>query len=606
MTDAPAPNRNTLWARTLVVELDAAGVDAVCIAPGSRSTPLTVAFAEHPDIRVFSHLDERSAAFFALGRAKRTGKPTPLVCTSGTAAANFHPAIIEANQGRVPMLVLTADRPPELRDSGANQTIDQEKLYGDAVRWYADLPEPEPEGRKLRSLRTTAARALAESTGTPPGPVHLNVPFRKPLEPVEVPGDVPENLAEETPLGADGRTERDGSPRAFVQTAKGKPEISEENLKDVQRILEESERGLLVAGPADAPSPEREALADLAAATGFPILADPLSGHRFGHADERGDGSSDGPVVAGGYDGYLDAVGDSWPDPEVVIRFGASPTSKVLRQYLEASDARQFLVDPAGGWREATFTATDLLAADPTRFAESLAESVDSSESRSAATDAWCDRFAAAEWEYWELVEEAREERLFEGGLVSAVAEDAPDPATVMVSNSMPVRDLDRFGRPRGADLTVLGNRGASGIDGITSTGLGAGSATDDPLVLVTGDLAYYHDMNGLLAVARCGVDATVVEINNDGGGIFHMLPIEEFDPPFTDQFRTPHGLDYEATGDLYGLEFERVADLDSFRSAFASSVESDGTQVLEVVTDAESSHRFRDEVAERVAEQVE
>jgi len=175
-----------------------------------------------------------------------------------------------------------------------------------------------------------------------------------------------------------------------------------------------------------------------------------------------------------------------------------------------------------------------------------------------------------------------------------------------MVSNSMPVRDLDRFGRPREADLTVLGNRGASGIDGITSTGLGAGSATDDPLVLVTGDLAYYHDMNGLLAVARCGVDATVVEINNDGGGIFHMLPIEEFDPPFTDQFRTPHGLDYEPTGDLYGLDFERVGGLDSFRSAFASSVESDGTQVIEVVTDAESSHRFRDEVAERVAERVE
>src|SRR6056297_84733 len=214
--DPPAPNRNTLWARTLVAELAAAGVEGVCIAPGSRSTPLTVAFAEHPDIRVFSHLDERSAAFFALGRAKRTGKPTPLVCTSGTAAANFHPAVIEANQARVPMLVLTADRPPELRDSGANQTIDQQKLYGDAVRWYADLPEPEPEARKLRSFRTTAARALAESTGTPPGPVHLNVPFRKPLEPVEVPGDVPEDLADEAPLAAEGRAGSDGN-RPFVR-----------------------------------------------------------------------------------------------------------------------------------------------------------------------------------------------------------------------------------------------------------------------------------------------------------------------------------------------------------------------------------------------------
>ncbi|NHN58632.1 MULTISPECIES: 2-succinyl-5-enolpyruvyl-6-hydroxy-3-cyclohexene-1-carboxylic-acid synthase [Halorussus] len=602
MSDSPAPNRNTLWARGLVAELAAAGVEAVCVAPGSRSTPLTVAFAEHPDVRVFSHLDERSAAFFALGRAKRTGEPTPLVCTSGTAAANFHPAVIEANRARVPMLVLTADRPPELRDSGANQTVDQEKLYGDAVRWYADLPEPEPEARKLRSLRTTAARAVAESTGVPPGPVHLNVPFRKPLEPVEVEGDVPGDFAGEAPLAAEGR---DGP---FVETAQGRPELADADLRRVRRAVESADRGLVVAGPADAPTPARDALADLADATGFPVLADPLSGHRFGHDEallpDNGDGvAADGPLVVGGYDGYLGAVGDAWPDPEVVVRFGASPTSKVLRNYLEAGDARQFLVDPAAGWREASFTATDLLAADPTRFARNLAATVGDGAGDSDAAAAWRDRFADAERRYWDLVAEARDERLFEGGVLSAVAAEAPDPATVMVSNSMPVRDLDRFAEPRAADLTVLGNRGASGIDGITSTGLGAGSATDDPLVIVTGDLAYYHDMNGLLAVARCGVDATVVEVNNDGGGIFHMLPIEEFDPPFTEQFRTPHGLDYEPTGDLYGLDFERAADLDAFRSAFRESVASEGTQVVEVPTDAEASHRFREELAERAAD---
>ena len=582
--DAP-PNRNALWAETLADELAAQGVEAVCIAPGSRSTPLTVAFAEHPEIRVFSHLDERSAAFFALGRAKRTGEPTPLVCTSGTAAANFHPAVIEADQARVPMVVLTADRPPELRGSGANQTVDQEKLYGGAVRWYADLAEPEASGRKLRYLRTAAARAVGQSTGTPPGPVHLNVPFRKPLEPVEVPGDVPEHFAAENPRGADGR---DGP---FVRTAQGTPELSAADVSEVCRALESTAdgRGLIVAGPADSPAPDRDALAALADATGFPVLADPLSGHRFGHAR----------TIVGGYDGYLDAVGASWPDPEVVVRFGASPTSKVLRNYLEASDARQFLVDPAGEWREATYTATDLLVADPTRLAERVASELE----RSGESSAWRERFERAEARYWRLVEDAREERLFEGGVLSVVAEKVPDPATVMVSNSMPVRDLDRFGAPREVDVTVLGNRGASGIDGITSTALGAGSATDDPLVLVTGDVAYYHDMNGLLAVARSGVDATIVEINNDGGGIFHMLPIEAFDPPFTEQFRTPHGLDFEATGDLYGLSFERVRTLDAFREAFADSVEREGTQVLEVVTDAEASHRFREALEDRVAE---
>ncbi|WP_135830385.1 2-succinyl-5-enolpyruvyl-6-hydroxy-3-cyclohexene-1-carboxylic-acid synthase [Halorussus halobius] len=601
-----APNRNTLWADALVEELARAGVEAVCVAPGSRSTPLTVAVAGHPDLDVFSHLDERSAAFFALGRAKRTGRPTPLICTSGTAAANFHPAVIEASQARVPMVVLTADRPPELRDSGANQTVDQRKLYGDAVRWYADLPEPDPDARTLRSLRTTAGRAVAQATGTPPGPVHLNVPFRKPLEPVEVPGDVPDDLPDSAPLAAEGRVDDDGERSPFVRTATGRPELDDGDLEAVRRAVADADRGLLVAGPADDPTPGREALAALASATGFPVLADPLSGHRFGHGEAIA-GEDPVPVV-GGYDGYLGAVGDDWPDPEVVVRFGASPTSKVLRQYLEASDARQFLVDPAAGWREATFTATDLLAADPTRFAERLAESV-----RVGGDGSWRDRFADAERRYWDLVTDAREGRLFEdatapsfeGAILSAVAADAPDPATVVVSNSMPVRDLDRFGRPRAADLRALGNRGASGIDGVTSTALGAGSATDDPLVLVTGDLAYYHDMNGLLAVARCGVDATIVEINNDGGGIFHMLPIEDFDPPFTDQFRTPHGLDFEPTGDLYGLDFERTTDLASFRSAFEASVRSAGTQVVEVVTDAEDSHRFRERLEARVAAEL-
>ncbi|HMB50520.1 MAG TPA: 2-succinyl-5-enolpyruvyl-6-hydroxy-3-cyclohexene-1-carboxylic-acid synthase, partial [Natronoarchaeum rubrum] len=485
------PNRNTLWAETLIAELVAGGVSAVCVAPGSRSTPLTVAAADHPDLTVFSHFDERSAAYFALGRARRTGEPTPLICTSGTAAANFHPAVIEASQARVPMVLLTADRPPELRDSGANQTIDQEKLYGDAVRWFRDLPEPEPTGRKLRRLRTDAARAIAESTGVPAGPVHLNVPFRKPLEPIEVSDDVPDDLAEREPLGAVGR----GGP--FVRTTGGRPTLDDAALDRLADGLAAADRGLIVAGPADpmtaaadaaaSPGVDPDAVARLAAATDFPILADPLSGLRFGsHADAA-------PVL-GGYDGYLDdrVVGD-WPDPEVVVRFGASPTSKPLRNYLRDADARQYLLDPAGEWRDATFTTTDLLSADPERTIRTLAERLSADATAASADDAnWRDRWLAAERDYWAAIDEFDDDldegEPYEGAVVAAAIERAPDPATVFVSNSMPVRDLDRFGRPRGADLTALGNRGASGIDGIASTALGAGSATDDPLVLVTGD----------------------------------------------------------------------------------------------------------------------
>jgi 2-succinyl-5-enolpyruvyl-6-hydroxy-3-cyclohexene-1-carboxylate synthase len=238
-----APNRNTLWAEAFVDELARGGVSAVCITPGSRSTPLTLAFDRHEDVNVFSHLDERSSAFFALGRGRRTGEVTPLVCTSGTAAANFHPAVIEASQARVPLLVLTADRPPEIRDSGANQTIDQEKLFGSATRWYRDVAEPEGTDRKLRSLRTTAARALAKATAAPAGPVHLNFPFRKPLEPTPVDGDVPDDLSALATRGRDGET-------PFVRTTAGAAEVDEAGLRTLARVVD-VERGLIVVGPAD-------------------------------------------------------------------------------------------------------------------------------------------------------------------------------------------------------------------------------------------------------------------------------------------------------------------------------------------------------------------
>ncbi|QLD88156.1 2-succinyl-5-enolpyruvyl-6-hydroxy-3-cyclohexene-1-carboxylic-acid synthase [Natronomonas salina] len=581
---------NELWGTAIADELAKAGVEAAVLSPGSRSTPLTVALADHPDIETYSQLDERSAAYFALGRAKRTGEPTPLVSTSGTALANFHPAVVEADSARVPMLLLTADRPPELQDSGANQTVDQEKLYGDSVRQYRKLPEPEAADRKLRSLRTAVCRAIATAAGTEPGPVHLDVPFRKPLEPGAGPGaapkgvpdgSVPAGFPEAYPLAVEGR---DGP---FVETTRGRAALAQGDRRALAEAISGAGSGLIVCGPADRPSPARDALLGLARASGFPVAADPLSGARFGvHV------GMDGATVLGGYDTYLPTID---ADPEVVVRFGASPTSKPLRHYLRDSGARQFVVDPAGGWREATFTATDLVVADETRLATELASAVDRDPG------GYADRLRAAERDYWELVAGAEPE---EGAVLAEVVDGAPDPATLFVSNSMPVRDLDRFGRPRTANLTVLGNRGASGIDGITSTGLGAGSATDDPLVIVTGDLAYYHDMNGLLTISRCDVDATIVCVNNDGGGIFHLLPIEEHDA-FDEWFRTPHGLDFEHSADLYGLEFARTDDRAEFRELYAESVKIDGSQVIEFVADSQRNHDDRRALQERVLDSM-
>jgi len=583
-----APNRNTLWAETILQELAAQGVGAVCVSPGSRSTPLTVAADAHPDVTVFSHLDERSAAYFALGRARRTGRPTPLICTSGTAAANYHPAVLEADRARVPLVALTADRPPELTDTGANQTADQEKLYGDATRWYRDLPEPEADARKLRGLRTTVARAVAASTDAPAGPVHLNCRFRKPLEPTAVEGDVPDGFAADHPEAAGGR---DGP---FVRTGSGTRTPDDRTVDRLAEHIESAERGLVVCGPDSGLS--ADAVEALAAATALPVLSDPVSGVRFGsHVPET--------PVFGGYDAFLDErITGDWPAPDVVLRFGASPTSKTLRTYLARTGADQFLVDSAGGagWRDAGFGVRERIDAEPDELAGALAERV----SRAPNGD-WHDRLERAERTHADLATDAPDS--MEGSILRAVFEDVSDPATVFVSNSMPVRDADRFAAPSGRELTALANRGVSGIDGITSTALGAGSATDDPLVLVVGDLAYYHDTNGLLALERCGVDATIVLINNDGGGIFHMLPIEAFDPPFESQFRTPHGLDFTPTGELFGFEFVRSSP-ERFPEAYRASLASEGTQVIEVRTDSEGSHRAREalqaELVERLAEE--
>ena len=629
-----APNRNVLWATALVDELVAAGVDAVVASPGSRSTPLTVAAAGHEELRVFSQLDERSAAYFALGRARRTGRVTPLICTSGTAAANYHPAVMEASEARVPLLALTADRPPELRDSGANQTADQEKLYGDAVRFYQDLPEPAANDRALRSVRTTVARAVATAEGADQGPVHLNVPFKKPLEPTPVPGDVPDDLPEAAEHGRDG---------PYVDVTPGAPEPGDDELRSLATELGDADRGLIVVGPADPPGIDPESVTALAHATGFPVLADPLSGLRYG-------GHTRVAPVIGSYDAYLSAdlagggaaedaadgatsgATDEWTDPDLVLRLGASPTSKRLRKYLAATGADQYQVDPAGRWREAEFAATNLVVTGPSRLCARLSRLVAGGGGDSDWRAQWEEADRAAEAVHAreenavddEAVTAGSDAGFHEGDALRAVANALPDPATLFVSNSMPVRDLDRFVGPTTANVTALGNRGVSGVDGIVSSALGAGAGTTDDLTLVLGDLALYHDSNGLLAVDRCDVDVTVVAVNNDGGGIFHELPIARFEPPFTDSFVTPHGLSFEPLAELHGLDYARIdarpaalaergetpaeraaATADDLAAAVSRAHEEAGSHLIEVETDGEASHRTRERLATAVASAV-
>lgn len=581
-----AANRNLLWAKVFVDELARSGLRAACIAPGSRSTPLAIAFAEQPDITVYSLIDERSCAFFALGLALASQQPVAMLCSSGTATANFYPAIIEARYSGVPLLVLTADRPPELRDSGANQTVDQVKMYGDHALWSVDvaLPEAQPPTLALRNLRTLANRAYATAAGRPSGAVHLNFPFRKPLEPTPAAGDVTE--------AADMRDA--GLPHTRFWRAPMPP--AREMIDWLGDVMHHAPRGLIVCGPRCPTGDFPVRLAALARATGYPVLADATSGVRWGAHQHH--------LILGGGDSFLrEAKG--WRSPDVVLHFGATPTSQAVDDYLNAiTPQRRVWVSEDGIWKDANHLATDFLQVDAAALCAELAESL--AHHPNASDSDWAQQFRDAESLTWGTVEDALDGDYFDGLVLADVIDLLPDPAVLFVASSLPVRNLEQFGRPGSKAIRVFANRGASGIDGTISSALGAAVANPDvPLTLVIGDLAFYHDMNGLMAIKRLGIRATIVVVNNDGGGIFHRLPVAQFDPPFTELFETPHGVTFAPAAALYGLDYALAGDRTAFRQAFAASQQSPDATIIEVPTHAEHDLARRNDIIWRVGQRL-
>ncbi len=575
---AHAPNRSIFWAKTFIDELARCGLEAVCIAPGSRSTPLTIACADNPRLRVYSHIDERSAAFFALGLAQASGRPAAVISSSGTATANFHPAVIEAKYAGVPLLILTADRPHELRDSGANQTIDQIKLYGDHVLWSVDaaLPEAEPPAVAVRALRTLACRAYALAAGLPAGPVHINFPFRKPLEPIPVAGDY-------------GQLDAPPSAPPLTRIVRGILQPSPPQLDQLTAIIAEHPQGWIVCGPACPSGDFPAAVAALARASGYPILADPLSGVRF-HPDSAA-------VVVGGYDTFL--IGDM-PDmrpPQVVVRFGAVPTSRWLNEYLDhIQPAHRIHIRASGVWADDAHRTSLFVQADEIAVCQALARRLESGGRSTPPLP-----HEAITWQTFE--QEFAGGAYFDGAVLADVVDCLPEDSALFVGNSLPVRHLDQFARPAHKRIRVFANRGASGIDGVVSSALGAAAARpDQPLALVIGDLSFYHDMNGLLAARRSGIqNITIVLLNNDGGGIFHRLPIQDFDPPFTELFVTPHGLDFQHAARLYGLEYQRADERSVFRQVLMACLKQPGAHIIEVRTDARRDLKRRTELVQAV-----
>ena len=561
---------NLELARALADQLATSGVRHAVICPGSRSTPIAVSLASHPDIRTWVLIDERAAAYFALGMARQLTAPVVILSTSGTAAANFLPAVVEARLSRIPLIVLTADRPPELRDWGAAQTIDQIHLFGSHVKWFVDMPVPDGDDALSRHARATAARAVQMARSDPAGPIHLNLPFREPLLPTDL-RPIP-NLLPTL------RRSHSCDARPRMEPSKQVPDAAAIDAL-ASRIVREP-RGIIVCGPG-----EGEGLADaasaLGAASGYPILADPLSGVRFGSHDRTG--------VVDAYDPFLrDQETAEALQPEIVIRVGAVPTSKPLQQFLLARTDRAHVVIDAGAPRDPSHLATSYLLGDAAATLATLAERAGTLGKSGSC--GWIDAWKAVDRATTAAIASAlaHEEDPFEGRAAAEVAALLPDGATLVAGNSMPIRDVDAFVRGDRRRLRIVSNRGANGIDGVVSTALGATAVAAGPVVLLVGDLSFLHDLNGLLAASKFDLDATVVVLNNDGGGIFSFLPqADQLEvSTFEALFGTPTGLDVAAAARLFGASHARPGDWGTFRRELCRGIDGNGLAVIELVTD--------------------
>jgi 2-succinyl-5-enolpyruvyl-6-hydroxy-3-cyclohexene-1-carboxylate synthase len=554
--------------RALCDELARCGLRHACTSPGSRNTPILLSLVREPQIRCWSHLDERCAGFFAVGAAKASGTPVAMTCTSGTAAANFVPAVVEAYWARVPLIVLTADRPAELRDVGAGQAIDQLKLYGDAVKWFSEVElPPEADEGAMRWIRQLACRAYWTAAEGRPGPVHLNLPLREPLileHPLE---------AEIQPGRPDGRpwVGRSG-PGSKAQPwvgrsgpgSKAQPWVGRSgpgcNPRPVARSL--PARGVIVAGR------DEGGLGVHAAATaerlGYPLLADPLSGARHG------------VTAIATYDLLLREPDVSWR-PDVVIRIGDLPTSKPLRAWLASlgDDVPQLALDPHGAWQDPDAVASEIWGGDPAAGLDALT---------ATRHPDWLSAWLRADEAASGALEEALGVGLSEPLVAGRLGDWLPAEATLFVAASMPIRDVELYLAARRPLPRVLSNRGANGIDGTVSAAFGVAAASDrrHPVTLLIGDVALAHDIGGLLAARRLGLELTVVLLNNDGGGIFHFLPVSGEGDPFEEHVATPHALDFAQVAAVYGFAYDRAGSPEDLRAALQHS---GGCRLIEVRT---------------------
>ena len=548
----PAGPDTHLLLRAFVDELARCGVREACTSPGSRCSPIVLALVRDGRLRCYSHVDERCGGFFALGAAKAGCRPVAIACTSGTAAANLAPAVIEAYEARVALIVLTADRPPELREVGAGQTIDQVKLYGSAAKWFFEVGTHEATPERTRWMRALACRAVWTALEGRPGPVHLNFALREPLvAPPE--------------LGPDPAPGRAGGRPWLLRSTPGEDAAAAGRALAV--VARDAHRPVVVAGRAE---PGLDAIAPACARLGWPLLADPLSGARRGDA------------AIAHYDLLLRSPTFATARrPDLVVRCGDLPTSKALRAWLHdlGPDVTQLAFDPQYSFHDPSGVLHAALCADA---AATLAATASHAPS---ADPAWLDAWRSADERAGAAIDEVLGDELSEPRVARELGAALPAGATLFVASSMPVRDVESYVGVRADAPRVLCNRGANGIDGTVSSAFGAAAVCAGPVVLLIGDVALAHDIGGLLAARRTALSLTIVLLNNDGGGIFEFLPVAAERDAFEEHIATPHGLDFAHAAALYGCGYEQIGTVQDLRSAIGRVPDERGTSILEVRT---------------------
>jgi len=573
-------NRNFIWADAFINQLCDLGVRYACISPGSRNTPLVSVLAKNKKVKCFVHIDERVSGFFALGIAKAIKLPVIVVTTSGTATSELYPAIIEAYQQRIPLLICTADRPPELLNTGANQTINQWNLYRNHIRWFKNVGIPELSSNRINFIKKIAVKAFDISLFHEMGPVHLNFPFRKPLDKNSFTDEVDIELIDEAK-----------KPIQIQSNDQKVNEIAKREIKQIDSIykkLIKYSKGLIIVGPMNYDDIFIKNVKALARITNYSILADGVSHLRFAY-------SNSDKFVCSNYDAFLRSGKFKVKhNPEIILQFGRTPTSVFLQNYIDETKPSQFIANKFGDMVYPSVKGSTIIKIEPNQFCEKIIERLKKNKSKRK-NNIWNNDFKKAD----ELLENLRIKLIknsdvkIEPIIIPTVLSCIPSNTNIMLGNSLPIRDFEWFVDKTEKSYQVYFNRGASGIDGITSTALGIASIKKPP-ILITGDLSFIHDLNALLPAGKYSIPLLVILINNNGGGIFSMLPVLSKNKFFTDYFITPHNLNISEIVKSFRLKHHTIKSCEDLKKKIKTSIRDKSFIVLEIKTNGNDSMKFR------------